>query len=98
MLNLQLKNLVCTTMPWPPFHAQGAVRLVGLKACEMRRSQMAAVALRNIQGTSRECLNADDIDAYPGAPGPSLGPHRTSRRQMVFTVGERPRATVRERR
>jgi hypothetical protein len=23
-----------------------------------------------------------------------LGPHRTSRRQMVLTVGERPRATV----
>ena len=43
-------------------------------------------------------LNADDIDAYPGAPGRSRRSLRTSRRQMVLTVGERPRATVRERR
>jgi hypothetical protein len=83
-------------------------------SCEVRRSQMAAVALRSRALRGGACMpkrsisaaspfgrsdsNADDIDAYPGAPGRSLGPHRTSRRQMVLTVGERPRATVRERR
>ena len=59
-------------------------------ACQSDLSQQQAV----LEGVR----NADDIDAYPGAPGRSLGPHRTSRRQMVLTVGERPRATVRERR
>ena len=56
------------------------------------------VAMRSISAASRfgrSDSNADDIDAYPGAPGQSLGPYRTSRRQMVLTVGERPWATVR---
>ena len=42
--------------------------------------------------------NADDIDPYPRTPGRSLGPHRASRQPMVLTVGERPCATVCERR
>ena len=43
----------------------------------------------------RSDSNADDIDAYLGAPGRSLGPQRASRRQMVLAVGGRPRATAR---
>jgi hypothetical protein len=68
------------------------LRAIGITCVRRELAQQQAV----LEG--RKDSDADGIDAYPDAPGRSLGPHRTSHRQMVLTVGERPRATVRERR